>query len=135
MKKNNEQDYFETIKTDAELGFADALFVLGTLYEFGEGVDADLSEAYECYQLAAEQGQIDAINKLDKTNKEQSAEDQEVLAEYSEVKRDDAIDDYDKAIAGDADAQFNLANYYSERHDDDNKLELAILNKINEINK
>jgi len=126
MKKINEQDYFKKIKADAELGYADALFELGTLYEYGEGVSMDPSEAYECYLLAAEQGHIDAINKLSKTSKKESADDQEVLAEYSEVEKDDAIDDYDKAIAGDADAQFNLACYYAENYDTGIKLELAV---------
>jgi len=57
MKKNNEQNYFNRCKADAELGNADAQFELGNLLE-------DDDEAFFWYQRAAEQGHIEAINLL-----------------------------------------------------------------------
>jgi len=124
MKKKS-KDYFKKIKADAELGFADALFELGTLYQYGEGVSVDLDEANECYMLAAEQGHVEAINKLNQSNILESEDDQQILTTYDEVENNE-IDDYDKAINGDAEAQFNLGIYYENRNESGVKLQLAV---------
>lgn len=48
----------------AESGSADAQLTLGDLYRHGDGVPADLVEAYAWYYLAAQQGLEEAINPM-----------------------------------------------------------------------
>lgn len=44
---------FRTIRAAAEQGFAEAQYILATLYEDGEGTPADREAAYRWYQTAA----------------------------------------------------------------------------------
>ena len=48
----------------AEQGNAEAQFVLGNLYDYGEGVNQDYREAVRLYRLAADQGHADAQHNL-----------------------------------------------------------------------
>ena len=48
----------------ALMGNADAQFLLGYAYDFGEGVEQDFVEAVKWYRLAAEQGNADAQSSL-----------------------------------------------------------------------
>ena len=65
MKKINEQDYFKKIKADAELGYADALFELGTLYEYGEGVLQDNVMAHMWHNISSANGNEKAGERRD----------------------------------------------------------------------
>jgi TPR repeat protein len=56
-------DYAEAAKwfrKAAEQGDADARYILGNMYYFGEGVTQDYAEAVKWYRKAAEQGDADA---------------------------------------------------------------------------
>ena len=45
-------------------GHADAQAILGTMFEYGEGVAQDTAEAIRWYRLAAEQGHDNAQHQL-----------------------------------------------------------------------
>jgi TPR repeat protein len=126
MATNNQKiNYFKQCKSSAELGYADSLYELGTLYEYGEGTEKDFFEALECYKQAAEQGHVEAINKLDQLKTNESEEDSDILSGYP-LDEDAGINDYEKAINGDAEAQFELAIYYEKNNDSGQKLQLAV---------
>jgi TPR repeat protein len=48
----------------AEQGSADAQFILGVMYENGDGVPQDFPEAVKWCRKAAEQGDVDAMRNL-----------------------------------------------------------------------
>ena len=140
MKKNNEQNYFNRCKADAELGNADAQFELGNLLE-------DDDEAFFWYQRAAEQGHIEAINLLGDASGSDRANINSVDLSYTEefafkdeknwdieFNHKNSSDLYEKAIAGDAEAQFNLAVFYEEGDDANLELALELYKKASEQN-
>jgi len=51
----------------AEGGSADAQMAVGDMHRYGEGVPADLIEAYAWYYLAAQQGLEEAIRPMNDT--------------------------------------------------------------------
>ena len=55
---------FETRKTKAEQGYAEAQYALGYMYDKGQGVPQDYKKAVVWYTKAAEQGYAKAQNKL-----------------------------------------------------------------------
>ena len=55
---------FDFYRTLAESGSPDAQLTLGDLYRDGEGVSANLIEAYAWYYLAAQQGLEEAIQPM-----------------------------------------------------------------------
>ncbi len=69
--KRTKQDLVDAVKQyrhDAEQGNAEAQFLLGCCYQFGEGIAKDKAEAVKWYRNAAEQGDADAqtaINRLE----------------------------------------------------------------------
>jgi len=54
------------LRSAAELGHAPAQYDLGRHYERGEGMPADLEEALRWYRKAADQGNVFAIQRLEK---------------------------------------------------------------------
>jgi TPR repeat protein len=62
--KKNDKEAFILYKKAAELGNADAMFTLGTMYHFGEGVLKDPEEAFKWYKKAAELGNAEAMSSL-----------------------------------------------------------------------
>ena len=52
------------LRRDAEQGHAYAQYVLGTMYEAGEGVPQRAAEAMRWYRKAARQGQAEAQSVL-----------------------------------------------------------------------
>jgi len=64
---NQKGDYaeaFRWMKQSAENGFADGQFILGKMYEKGQGCDPDIGKATQWYQEAAGQGQREAAQRL-----------------------------------------------------------------------
>ena len=57
-------EYVEIMKKRAEQGNANAQFILGGMYAYGEGVPEDDAEAVRWYRMAAEQGYANAQNNL-----------------------------------------------------------------------
>jgi len=140
MKKNNEQNYFNRCKADAELGYADAQFELGNLLE-------DEDEAFFWYQRAAEQGHIEAINLLGNASGSARKTINSIDLSYTEEftfkgeENWDIVDHqmpssnlYDKAIAGDAEAQFKLAIFYEKGDGANLELALELYKKASEQN-
>ncbi|RYF00508.1 MAG: sel1 repeat family protein [Oxalobacteraceae bacterium] len=60
------RDSLTLLGSAAERGHAPARFALGRRYERGEGVTADLEEALRWYRKAADQGDVFAIQRLEK---------------------------------------------------------------------
>ena len=55
---------FDDMKALAEQGYASAQFILGVMYENGQGTPQDYKEAIRWYKAAAEQGLADAQYNL-----------------------------------------------------------------------
>lgn len=55
LQAGKAQAAFETIKAQAEKGYAEAQYILATLYHDGEGTEQDMMLAALWYQKAAEQ--------------------------------------------------------------------------------
>jgi TPR repeat protein len=88
----------------AEQGYAIAQFALGSMYDFGEGVERDDKQAVKWYKKAAEQGFDEAQNRLGSMYRDGEG-----------VERDDkqAVKWYKKAAEqGYAIAQINLGLMY-----------------------
>ncbi len=66
-EKGNFTKAYEYLKKAAELGYAEAQYQLGQLYESGKGVAKDTEEASAWYVKAAEQGYEDAKAKAKPT--------------------------------------------------------------------
>ena len=65
----NDQDRRDSLTllgSAAELGYAPAQFALGRRYEKGDGVTADIEAALRWYRKAADQGDVFAIQRLEK---------------------------------------------------------------------
>lgn len=60
MNKSNQPEYINALIKSAEGGDAVAQFTLGTIYDFGEGIEQNDSKAVEWYRKAAEQGHAEA---------------------------------------------------------------------------
>lgn len=54
--KGSPEERFAAQKVAAQLGYADAQFDLGLMYEYGKGTETDLTKALYWYEKAAEQG-------------------------------------------------------------------------------
>ena len=61
---NEEQDKFLRIYREAEEGSRDAQFVVGYMYEQGEGTEIDYNEAAKYYSMAAQKGHEGAQHNL-----------------------------------------------------------------------
>jgi TPR repeat protein len=59
-KDQNLEKAFISFKKSAEQGHSDAQFILGLMYDNGEGVSKDLKQAVAWYRKAAEQGHPNA---------------------------------------------------------------------------
>jgi hypothetical protein len=62
--KGDYQAAYEEWLPLAELGYAEAQYNMGVMYDEGAGVDQDLTTAVSWYRKAAEQGFIDAQTNL-----------------------------------------------------------------------
>jgi TPR repeat protein len=60
----NSAKEFADLRAKAEKGDADAQGILGSTYNFGQGVDKDQAEAVKWFRKAAEQGEEDAQYNL-----------------------------------------------------------------------
>jgi TonB family protein len=60
------RDSLTLLGSAAELGHAPAQFALGRRYEKGDGVTSDVEEALRWYRKAADQGNVFAIQRLEK---------------------------------------------------------------------
>lgn len=104
LSKKDKSINSDEIKKAAEQGDVNAQYNLGTMYDEGNGVKKDPSEAFKWYKKAAEQGDVDAQYN--------------VAAMYTEgvgVNKDqsEAIKWFKKAAEqGDVDAQYTLAHIY-----------------------
>ena len=88
----------ESLKKAAEQGYADAQFELGHIYEDGLGVEANLDQAIDWYQKAAELGNKEAFEKC------------RMAAVEGNIK---AIEWFKKAAEqGNVDAQYQLGFLY-----------------------
>lgn len=85
----------------AREGRVEAQYLLGRMYEQGDGVAKDLDEARRLYQRAAEQGHDDAGQKLALFENADSGEESVVLEWYMPA-----------AEEGDMEAQYNLGFMY-----------------------
>ena len=54
----------DDLKEIAEKNVADAVFIVGKLYEIGEVIGKDIDVAIEYYERAAKQGHAKALEKL-----------------------------------------------------------------------
>jgi TPR repeat protein len=91
----------------AEGGHAIAAFLLGQLYENGQGVSKSAGSAFRYYKQAAALGQIDAMIKVGIVYRDG---DKEIGVKRNYEK---AIELFEKgAIAGSAEAQFRLSDMY-----------------------
>jgi TPR repeat protein len=88
------QDRAKEIMREAESGDAEAQFILGMMYDHGQGVHQDYKEAVKWYAKAAEQGQIDALFMHDFS-----------LGMKETIR---------KAESGDAEAQFRLGRMFEQ---------------------
>ena len=52
--------FIEWLSLSADLGHANAQFMLGGLYNFGKGVQKDMNKAFELYTLGVDQGHAKA---------------------------------------------------------------------------
>jgi TPR repeat protein len=64
LYESNSPKAYDVLKPVAEAGNPNAQYLLGTLYDFGRGVETDHEEANRWYLKAAEQGQDDAQYNL-----------------------------------------------------------------------
>ncbi|QMT30928.1 SEL1-like repeat protein [Alysiella filiformis] len=64
LKQNQSQQAFAKILPFAQQGFAEAQYVLATMYHDGEGVAQDLAQAKHWYTLAAQQQDNQAVADL-----------------------------------------------------------------------
>lgn len=86
----------------AKLGQAFAQFQLGTMYEHGEGVGVDIDRAIFWYELAANQGYVDAQFNLGNIFQTKRKHDKKSAFWFEQA-----------AEQGDKEAQFNIAvNYH-----------------------
>ncbi len=88
-------------------GHAIAAFLLGQLYEQGQGVSKSAGTAFRYYKLAAGMGQLDALNKLGLIYRDGNKE--------IDLKRnyEKSIELFEKAaIAGSPEGQYRLADMY-----------------------
>jgi len=56
---------FHWCRASAEQGLAEAQLQLGDLYRSGQGVEEDLDVATAWYRKAAQQGNVEAVARLD----------------------------------------------------------------------
>ena len=54
----------DSLKASAEQGFANAQFNLGVMYDAGEGVPQNYTEAVRWFRMAAEQGNATAVQRF-----------------------------------------------------------------------
>ena len=64
METKKSDKFLSTLEA-ARKGNADAQFALGVMYEDGEGTEQNYAEAYEYFNLAAEQGHSGAQHNLE----------------------------------------------------------------------
>ena len=53
--------FFSYLKQAAEQGHGKALYLLGMMFELGQGCEKKYTTAYENYKLAADKGEMPAI--------------------------------------------------------------------------
>ncbi|MEX2666870.1 SEL1-like repeat protein [Candidatus Uabimicrobium amorphum] len=69
-KCKKEKDYAKAVECYKKISYdPDAMYHLGEMYEEGKGVSKSYSEAFDWYNKAAQQGNIQAIEKLKKWKK------------------------------------------------------------------
>ncbi len=102
----------EELKPLAKEGDLDALYLMGTLYRDGQGVEKSKEDAKQYFSSAARQGHLDSINALRVMRNEV------YLAEFTQL--------LPKAEAGDADAQNRVGEMYEFGQGVERDLNLAL---------
>jgi len=105
----NTQDHqaiFNLCKQSANEGVVDALYLLGLLYENGDGQQSYPQQAAECYWRAAEQGKAEAQYNLALLYAQGTLGQQDYLTAFHWFEK--------AADSGIAQAQYNLANCYDQ---------------------
>lgn len=64
LQQNQAQNAFAKILPFAQQGFAEAQYIIATMYHDGEGVAQDLAQAKHWYTLAAQQNDNQAVANL-----------------------------------------------------------------------
>ena len=62
---------------DAKRGYAPAQYNLGNMYSMGQGMKANLVEAYAWWSVAAANGQLEALDQMAKANRMMNSEQQQ----------------------------------------------------------
>lgn len=96
--------HIDTIRQQAEEGKADYQYLYGASFEYGWGVDQDMSQAYEWYKKAADQKQPAAYNAIGNLYRMGNG----VRKDIAEAFRWYQLG----ADAGDAQAMLNVGNCY-----------------------
>ena len=106
MKRGDNQAAFAGFTKLAEKGNSHAQFMLGMMYEFGQGIPADDGQAFMWYKKSAEQGESIAQARLGLLYAKglgTTKNDQQAVLWYLRA-----------ADQGDPDAQYHLATRYAE---------------------
>lgn len=72
MQAYAEKNYSKAVELfliDAKRGNAPAQFNLGNMYSMGQGVKANLVEAYAWWSVAAANGEVQALGQMDKATR------------------------------------------------------------------
>ena len=102
----DQQAIFNLCKQSADEGVVDALYLLGLLYENGDGQQSYPQQAAECYWRAAEQGKAEAQYNLALIYAQGTLGQQDYLTAFHWFQK--------AAENGIAQAQYNLANCYDQ---------------------
>jgi len=105
-KTQNQQAIFNLCKQAADEGVVDALYLLGLMYENGDGQKQYPQQAAECYWRAAEQGKAEAQYNLALLYTQGTLGQQDYLTAFHWFEK--------AAENGIAQAQYNLANCYDQ---------------------
>lgn len=119
-------ELFQQLQKDAESGDVSAQAELAKRYEFGEGTEIDLIQAFYYASLAAENGDLESLNTLAIFYATGKGTDQNIdLA--NELFEKAAEAGFDKAI-------LNLARMFSEGHYNNKDKLLQYLNTVSKEN-
>lgn len=65
-KKKNKHKAMQYYQQASHYHYSKASFMLGYMYHYGDGISKDLEKAKEYYQLALQEGYLEARKELDK---------------------------------------------------------------------